>query len=306
MSRHRRAATALGLLLVILAFHLAVAWQDIGTLARNGFLYDDSFYAFQIARNIADGRGMTFDGIHATTGFQPLYVFLLVPAFMASGGDIVLPIYAALTMLAIFTALTAYIVFTIARRYVGTAASLAAAALWVFSPVVTKQSANGLETALATFMIALSAWYYIERIRPVDHPPPGRLFTLGLLLGVTVLSRIDGVLIARVMADYWAGDMDERLAQFDEMCRRHPVMVMHSLDDSVVHYSASIKACERSGRAKLVLYPTGGHFKLCERGSEAARDVMSFMASHEAEETPAWPALRPGLYLGPLWAVDWT
>ncbi len=111
---------------------------------------------------------------------------------------------------------------------------------------------------------------------------------------------------ARVMADYWAGDMNERLAQFDEMCRRHPVMVMHSLDDPVVHYSASVKACTRSGSAKLVLYPTGGHFKLCERGSEAMRDVMGFMASHEADVSPAWPTLRPGLYLGPLWAVDWT
>jgi len=187
---------ALGLLLVIFVFHLAVALQDIGTLSRNGFLYDDSFYAFQIARNIADGRGMSFDGIHPTTGFQPLYVFLLVPAFMASGGDPVMPIYAALTMLALFTALTAWFVYAIARRYVGTAASLAAAALWVFSPVVTKQSANGLETALAAFMIALSTWYYIDRVRPLDRPPRGRLLTLGLLLGVTVLSRIDGVLFA--------------------------------------------------------------------------------------------------------------
>ncbi|MDD3643690.1 MAG: glycosyltransferase family 39 protein [Candidatus Krumholzibacteria bacterium] len=202
MLRNRRASLLLGMLLVILVYHIAVSRQDIGTLARNGFLYDDSFYAFQIARNLSAGNGMTFDGIHPTTGFQPLYVFLLVPAFMASGADPVLPIYAALMMLAVFTTLTALLVFAIAKRYVGRSASFAAAAIWAFSPVVTKQAANGLETALAALMIALSVWYYVERVRPLDHPSPGRLLILGLLLGLTVLSRIDGLfLVLAILLD---------------------------------------------------------------------------------------------------------
>lgn len=202
MARPPRPAAALALLAVILAFHLAVAWQDFGTLARNGFLYDDSFYAFQIARNIADGRGMTFDGDHPTTGFQPLYVFLLVPVFLASGGDPVMPIYVALTILALCTTATAWFLFAIARRYTGRRAALAAAAIWAFSPVVTRQTANGLETGLAALMIALSAWYYIDRVRPADRPPPGRFFVLGLLLGITVLSRIDGLfLVLAVLLD---------------------------------------------------------------------------------------------------------
>ena len=60
MSEKRRNTLVVCVLLVIVAFHMAVAWQDFSTLARNGYLYDDSFYAFQIARNIADGNGMTF------------------------------------------------------------------------------------------------------------------------------------------------------------------------------------------------------------------------------------------------------
>jgi hypothetical protein len=96
LTRHRTALVA-GALLAILAFHLAVAWQDLGTLARNGFLYDDGFYAFKIAENIAHGKGATFDGIHPTTGFQPLYVLLLVPVFALSGDNLAVPVYAALT-----------------------------------------------------------------------------------------------------------------------------------------------------------------------------------------------------------------
>jgi hypothetical protein len=197
--KQHRAAFVVGALLVVLAFHLSVAWQDIGTLARNGFLYDDGFYAFKIAKNIAEGRGATFDGIHPTTGFQPLYVFLLVPAFMASGDDLVLPIYIALSLLAVFTCLTAYLIYRISSRYVGWRASLVAALIWAFSPIVTKQSANGLETALASFMIALSVCYYLERIRPAENPGAGRFMVQGILLGIMVLARIDGVLLMLAM-----------------------------------------------------------------------------------------------------------
>jgi hypothetical protein len=200
--KHRTALVA-GALFAILAFHLAVAWQDLGTLARNGFLYDDGFYAFKIAENIAHGEGATFDGIHPTTGFQPLYVLLLVPAFALSGGDLAAPVYAALTMLAIFTCLTAYVLYRICRRYVGWRASLAAALIWSFSPIVTKQTANGLETALASFMIAVSVFYYLDRIRPLEHPGAARFMKLGILLGLMVLSRIDGViLILAMLLDY--------------------------------------------------------------------------------------------------------
>ena len=105
----KRSTIVLALLLVVaaLALHLSVSWQDFSTLAKNGYLYDDSFYAFQIARNIADGQGATFDGHTPTNGFQPLYVFALVPVYKWFGSDGITPIYAALTLLALLTVATA-------------------------------------------------------------------------------------------------------------------------------------------------------------------------------------------------------
>ncbi len=203
MSEKSRNTLVLCVLLVIVAFHMSVAWQDFATLNRNGFLYDDSFYAFQISRNMADGAGMTFDGIHPTTGFQPLYVFLLVPIFMISGGDPVLPIHIALSMLALFTGMTAYLLYRIGRRYVGFAAALAATLIWAFSPIVIKQTANGLETAIASFMIAAAVLYYLSRVRGEEKPSASRFFVLGLLLGLGIVSRIDGTFLALVMTlDY--------------------------------------------------------------------------------------------------------
>ncbi|MBN2184478.1 MAG: glycosyltransferase family 39 protein [Candidatus Krumholzibacteriota bacterium] len=203
MSKTRSTVLNTGLLLIVLIFHTSVAWQDFGTLASNGFLYDDSFYAFNIAKNIAEGNGASFDSIHPTTGFQPLYVFLLVPVFMICGENCVFPVHIALTFLALFTTITTWLVYRISRRYAGVAASLAAAALWGLSPVVMRQSANGLETAITTFFIALSVYYYLEKVRPVKNIPPLRFLLLGIFLGLTVLSRIDSVfLVLALLLDY--------------------------------------------------------------------------------------------------------
>ncbi len=40
---------------------------------------DDLYYYSQIAGHVASGDGFTFDGIHATNGFQPLFLFALLP-----------------------------------------------------------------------------------------------------------------------------------------------------------------------------------------------------------------------------------
>src|SRR5207249_52514 len=50
--------------------------------------HDDAFYYFQIARHLAQGRGFTFDGIHPTNGFHPLWLFLLVPIYRIVPGDV--------------------------------------------------------------------------------------------------------------------------------------------------------------------------------------------------------------------------
>ncbi len=190
-------------LLAAVAVHFSVAWQDLPTLARNGYLYDDSFYAFQIARSIAAGNGPTFDGATLTNGFQPLYVFLLVPLFMMSGGDPVLPIHLSLAMLALFSVATGFVLYLILRRYVSEVISVSLSAFWVLSPVVIRQTANGLETALAVLMMALSIYYYLSRIRDHQRPTRGSMIRLGILLGLTVLARLDQVFLAMAMTlDY--------------------------------------------------------------------------------------------------------
>jgi 4-amino-4-deoxy-L-arabinose transferase-like glycosyltransferase len=193
----------IGLFLLAVVFHLSVVAQDISVLAKNGFLYDDSFYAFKISQNIASGSGISFDGEHPTNGFQPLYVFLLVPFYYVAGSDLISPIYAALILAAVLTALTAVLLFFIARRYVSTKIAVLTAVIWAFSPVVTKQSANGLETSLALLLFASVVYYYISRIRPVERPAVRTFLIFGVLIGLAILARIDEIFLALViLLDY--------------------------------------------------------------------------------------------------------
>jgi hypothetical protein len=203
MSPLSKRLITVGLLGAVLVFHLAVVGQDFTVLAENGFLYDDSFYAFKIAKSIADGKGPTFDGIHPTNGFQPLYVFLIAPFYWIFGSDLIAPIYAALSLSALLTALAAFLLYRIVGRYTSAKVAVAAAAIWAFSPVVTRQAANGLETSLAVFLFASIVYFYLSRVRRAEAPRGRDLVALGALSGLGVLARVDLVFLALAIAlDY--------------------------------------------------------------------------------------------------------
>ena len=52
---------------------LSIPWGS--SLYKKPFI-EDAWYGFSIARNIADGFGITIDGSQQTNGFQPLQVFI--------------------------------------------------------------------------------------------------------------------------------------------------------------------------------------------------------------------------------------
>src|SRR3972149_6993008 len=61
-----------------LMLRLRKAWADLPALLLQP-VSDDAFYYFQISRNIANGRNVTFDGENLTNGFHPLWAVFLTP-----------------------------------------------------------------------------------------------------------------------------------------------------------------------------------------------------------------------------------
>jgi hypothetical protein len=195
----RRARGALFALLALgFLLRLFLAWAPFSYLASRGALVDDAFYSFSIARHLAAGHGPTADGIHPTSGFQPLYTFLLVPFYFLSRDDAILPIHLALTLLSVAGAATGVFLFRIVRRSAGVSAALFSLFLWTFAPYFLSQGQNGLETGLFGLALATTLDFYLRRAR--EDPRRADLCLLGLLLGVTILARVDGVLFAAALA----------------------------------------------------------------------------------------------------------
>lgn len=78
--------------LTVAALAVAAAWLLLLAVWPNApftLTFDDAYYYFGIARNVADGHGSTFDGINQTNGYHPLWLALSVPFFAIGLDDLV-------------------------------------------------------------------------------------------------------------------------------------------------------------------------------------------------------------------------
>jgi hypothetical protein len=208
MSVTRRRVLGL-LLLAGLVFRLQFIAHDMRDLVTRGPLYDDSFYCFEIARNIAAGtvRPSTAAGherlpaaVRASprTSLPGLRRACDAADLSRPGGvrgrersDRLDPVPAGATL-----------------RFV--AGRVLRPRPLELRPAIVRQAVNGLETALAMFLVAASLEYYLTVYRAREVPSGRNAATLGLLLGLAVLARIDALLF--VIA----------LAADDLVRRRHP------------------------------------------------------------------------------------
>jgi Predicted membrane protein (DUF2079) len=282
------------------AVHFAVAALDFPTLARNGFLYDDSFYDFQIARNIAHGDGPSFDGTHLTNGFQPLYVALLVPLYWVAGSNETLPIHAALALSALCSVASAYLLYRILARRVSEMVAVVSAAAWSLSPIVMRQTANGLETSLALLMLAATVFFYLEKVRPEARMERRRLVVMGLLAGGCVLARADlGFLVLAMFLDFllvrrgrraghaWRGELAVAGATGLLMCV--PWMIY-----GVLAVGSPFPESGRATRFLAIAYAP--FFNLGPHSMMAAGPTTTFVAEHFArsiETLKVIPAFHP-------------
>ncbi len=182
------------ILVLALVIRLYISWRPLSYI-DNLFIPDDTYLALKIAKNIASGAGITFDGIHPTNGFQPLYVLLVSPIYLICKGDLITPVHICLSLLAIFNVLTGLLIYKILKYLTDARKGIIALILWSFSPRIISNGINGLETSLSLFLVALSIFYYLTRIRERQDFAHSRFFILGILLGLSIFARIDSVFL---------------------------------------------------------------------------------------------------------------
>ena len=196
--------TTILLILLLIGFGIRfyISWMDIEKLFQK-CLVDDAFFYFGIAKNIAAGKGATFDGSIMTNGFHPIYTLLLVPIFWFSTENPEIPVHVALTILSIFNVLTGYVIFLIVRKIAGRIAGLLSALLWFFNPFVILIALSGVEVGVATFFISLCIYVHLQG-RKAEHVSLQKMILLGLLTALAILSRVDAVFIFIAIAmDLW-------------------------------------------------------------------------------------------------------
>ena len=164
-------------------------------LLRQSILIDDTFYSLSAARHLAAGDGSTVDGVHRSNGYQPLWVWILagvtkVGALGASGTA-----RAAVFLCALATAGAGILAARLTRALGGSQGAAAwVTALWLLNPYLLRRQFNGLESALAAFLLLAAACTI------VTHNRPRREARAGILAGLAGLARLDLLILLPLMA----------------------------------------------------------------------------------------------------------
>lgn len=161
-------------------------------LLLDRFLPDDAFYYFKPALNFATRGFSSFDGIHFTNGYQPLWFIALLPVFAVfpAGGE--LPLRVTLLIQVCLATLSTILLVRSIGKYFGLLSAAIAGAGWIFwfqSTLI-----NGLETAL---LMCLYFGLFGVFIGFIHRPTPATrdAALLGLLSALVFLARTDSVFL---------------------------------------------------------------------------------------------------------------
>ncbi len=198
-SRERRILRIL--LVITLITRLGLAFRSEMRICSRPF-NDDSFYLFTVSDHLAHGHGLSVDGVHLTNGIQPLVTFLYAPCFMLAGSDKLLGLRLCFIIVALCDCLSVLFIAKLLRRLQKNPDAeesplylrppIVAAFLWTFLYPILTHTANGLETGLYSALLLISAYTYVT-ITKQDSPSITSWIGFGIILGLTVLARIDAV-----------------------------------------------------------------------------------------------------------------
>jgi len=191
---HRRILT--GIILIGLAIRLGMIWVDFGLLTCGlEVLQDDSVINFVYARNISEGKGVTFEPGQPVFGFHPPSVLFLLPFFRLFPGEKIIPIQCLLTLYAFVSLATTLLVYRIVRRAAGDQAALLSGGVWALGYGVAVYALCGSDAPVTIFLMAVAIDYYLRRVQGVAAPPIRSYAMLGVLCGLCIYARMDAALL---------------------------------------------------------------------------------------------------------------
>lgn len=165
------------------------------------FMADDAFYYFQVARHVAAGHGSTFDGVHVTNGYHPMWLLLTAGIFRISGGTGDVPLYLIYGLQVAMLVASAVLLYRSLSEFDCFAAACTTA-LFLASNATRNTLFIGMESTLAFFVMCLLLRIATKRGVLFMVPDTGRIAVVmfGLLL-ILCLTRLETGLFAAL----WLG-----------------------------------------------------------------------------------------------------
>lgn len=191
---------ALGI--VFLSAYVYAALSDAYNLPNRWFIRDDAYYYYKVAQNISEGHGSTFDGIHPTNGYHPLWMLVCIPVFALARYDLILPLRVLVLVIGLLQFGTAILLYRLIRSTLATPVAMLAALYWSFDTnIQVVLYKTGVESSLALFfvLLLLFATLRFERLWRQSKMSLGWIALLGLLTALVVFSRLDLIFFAIAM-----------------------------------------------------------------------------------------------------------
>ena len=156
---------------------------------------DDGYYYMEVAHRAAGGEGFTFDGINATSGFHPLWQWILTGLNLIVPGEtafVQATRLLSLALVAVAFGLTARVIWKAA----GPLPALAALVIASRQATTFTDLTNGMETPVVLLCLALLLTVLVRYFRALSAR---MAFLIGLVCAALVLARLDVVLVVPIV-----------------------------------------------------------------------------------------------------------
>ncbi|MDW8320584.1 MAG: hypothetical protein RMM08_04405 [Armatimonadota bacterium] len=179
---------------LLLLFALIVFWR-IPSQSVVNLMPDDAFYYFGISRNFVKGHGFSFDTINPTNGFQPLWMYLLLPvAYLTRDMSVEVFPRAAFFYQALLLVLAVGLLHFALRRWCSASVLLFSDAIILLLGM--RLFFNGMETPVVFLSFALTVWC-LSRGGAESHDVT-YFAMVGMLSALILLARLDSVFIVLI------------------------------------------------------------------------------------------------------------
>ena len=158
----------------------------------NRFILDDAFITFRYARHLAEGLGPVWNPGEAVEGYSNFLWMVLMAGVHKMGMD---PVIASQALGVLCFGVNLWLIYQLGLHWLGNQRmALVAMVLSGMCFTMSAFATGGLETSLFGLEWSLAIWTY-TRIREAHRPAWPGFLLLGILLGLTQLTRPDGFLL---------------------------------------------------------------------------------------------------------------